>query len=71
MFIVLVDERFDQAVDVAAMFTHVPPHRICIVCMRVIFFADDNIDQLLFVVDHVMIVSMYVGRFVSIVRLIV
>ena len=73
VFIVLVDERCDQSVDVATMFTCTlfPPHRICIVCMWVIFFADDNIDQPLFVVDHVMIVSMYVGRFVSIVRLIV
>ena len=33
VFIILVDGRFDQAVDVATMFTCTlfPPHRICIV----------------------------------------
>ena len=35
-----------------------PPHLHCIY-MGVIFFADDNVDQPLFVVDHFMIVSMY------------
>ena len=49
MFIVVVDERFDQAVDVATMCTLFPPHSICI--------ADDYADQLLFVVDLFMIVD--------------
>ena len=31
VFIVLVDDRVDQAVDVATMFTVSSPHRICIV----------------------------------------
>ena len=68
MFIFLVDERFDQAVDVATMFTCTlfPPHRICIgytVYMRVILIADDNVDQLLYVVDLFMIVSMWADAF--------
>ena len=43
-------KEFDQAVDVATMFTCTlfPPHRICIVYMWVISIADDNVDQLLF-----------------------
>ena len=63
VFIVLVDDRVDQAVDVATMFTCTlfPPHRICIVYrayMWVISIAGDNVDQLLFVVDPFMMVSM-------------
>ena len=62
VFIFLVDEIFDQAVDVATMFTCTctlfPPHSICIVYMRVILTADDNVEQLLFVVDLFMIVPM-------------
>ena len=56
LFITLVDERFDQAVDVATMFTLFPstPHLHCIYSH---FIADDNVDQLLFVVDLFMIVS--------------
>ncbi len=62
MFIVLVDGRFYQAVDVATMLTcrpyivSSPLHLHCIYIRE--SFADDNVDQLLFVVDNFMIVSM-------------
>ncbi len=62
VFFVLGDGRFDQAVDVATMFTCTlfPPQRICIVYiyMWVIFIAGDNVDKLLFVMDPFMIVWM-------------
>ena len=59
----MVDEILDQAVDVTTMYTCTlfPPHRICIA--RVIFIADDNVDQLIFVVDLFVIVSCRQNRF--------
>ena len=63
---VLVDERFDQAVDVATMFTCTlfSPHRICsvyrayTVCESVSLLMTMLI-SMYFVVDHFMIVSIY------------